>query len=400
MAQRFRHVSPHRSRRSRGFGLVEILVGVTIGMLALLIVYQVLSLAEGYRRTTTAGGDAQSAGMISSYMLAQEIGNGGHTIADAGRELADCANTGNFATSWRPVPVLITDGGADNVSDSFAIIAGTNRRLVTPLDITATYNPGNDITVQSPLGFHGSHSTEASHLFVLIDRMAGNCEAATIANWGGPTDPLRQRTPGWNAATGIVTITPTPAPVNTYPQGQSWLVNLGPSDRVRKMRYDIAGDVLRSTDLLNPAAVPNPIVSNVVLMKAQYGIDTNNDTFVDTWVSAQGAWTDANVLAAPLNGPALPTLRSIKAIRIALVVRSSQFERVRDAEGRAAVGTEASSSADLASNFQTTLFNCYGVAAPACTGEITNIVIPNTANYRYRVFEQVIPLTNQIWNAS
>jgi len=383
-------------RRASGFGLVEILVGVTIGLLALLIVYQVLSLSEAYRRTTTAGGDAQSAGMISTYMLEQDIGNGGHTIADAGTELDVCPNTGAFATTWRPVPVLITDGGADDVSDSFAVVAGINRRLVTPLDITTTYNPGGNITVQSPLGFHGSHDTEATHLFVMVDQVARNCEVATIGNWGGPTDALRRRTPGFDAATGIVTITPNPALANTYPQGQSWLVNLGPSDRVRKVNYDVAGSVLRSTDLMALAPVPNPIVSNVVLMKAQYGIDTDNDTFIDTWVSARNApWDPATVLAAPL-----AQLRQIKAIRIALVMRSSQFERLKDAEGRNVVGTEAGSAVDLSGNFQTTLFNCFGVAPPTCTGEIPAVVIPGTANYRHRVFEQVIPLTNQIWNAS
>lgn len=392
-ARRFAH-SPRS--HARGFGLVEILVGITIGLIALLIVYQVLSLAESYRRTTTAGGDAQSAGMISSFTLAQDLGNGGHTIADAGDELTTCPSTGAFATTWRPVPVLITDGGADDVSDSFALLAGINRRLVTPLDITTDYVPGGTITVQSPLGFHGSHDNEATHMFVLVDMVAGNCEVATIANWGGATDALRRRTPGFDPATGIVTITPSPALVNTYPQGQSWLVNLGASDRVRKVNYDVVNGVLRSTDLIAAAATPNPIVSNVVLMKAQYGIDTDNDTFIDTWVSARNApWTPASVLAAPL-----PQLRQIKAIRVALVVRSSQFERLKDAEGRDTVGTEAGSNVDLSGNFQTTLFNCFGVVPPACTGEIPAVTIPGTANYRYRVFEQVIPLTNQIWNAS
>ena len=380
----------------RGFGLVEILVGITIGLLALLIVYQVLSLAEGYRRTTTAGGDAQSAGMISSFMLAQDLGNGGHTIADAGSELDVCPNTGVFTTTWRPVPVLITDGGADDVSDSFAVIAGINRRLVTPLDITTTYNPGGNITVQSPLGFHGSHDSEAAHMFVMVDMVGRNCEVSTIGNWGGPLDALRRHSPAFDPATGVVTITPSPALVNVYPQGQSWLVNLGASDRVRKVNYDVAGSVLRSTDLLAVVPTPNPIVSNVVLMKAQYGIDTDGDTFIDTWVSGRNPpWDTASVLAAPL-----AQLRQIKAIRVALVVRSSQFERLKDAEGRDTVGTEAGSAVDLAGNFQATLFNCFGVAAPACTGEIPAVVIPGTANYRHRVFEQVIPLTNQIWNAS
>ena len=49
------------------------MVGVVIGLLALLIVYRGLALSEGWRRTTTAGGDAQSAGMISTFLIAQDL---------------------------------------------------------------------------------------------------------------------------------------------------------------------------------------------------------------------------------------------------------------------------------------------------------------------------------------
>ncbi|HVE50631.1 MAG TPA: PilW family protein [Casimicrobiaceae bacterium] len=377
--------------RARGFGLVEILVGVTIGLLALLIVYQVLSLSEGYKRTTTAGGDAQSAGMISSFIVAGDVANGGFAMSEAGQQLEACPNTGSFATTWRPIPVLINDGGADDLSDSFAVIAGVNRRLVTPLAIvnSPAVNPGDQVRVQSPLGFHGSHTSDAAHMFVIVDTASGVCEMSTIGNWGGPTDALRRRTPTFDTATGIVTITPNPALVNTYAQATTWIINLGSGDRMRKVNYDVAANVLRSTDLVAAAAVPNPIVSNVALMKAQYGLDTNGDTFIDTWVSARSApWRRDDVLAAPL-----AQLRQIKAIRIALVMRSSQFERLKDAEGRDAVGSSA-----LAGDFTTTLFNCFSVGAPTCTGEITGVTIPASANYRHRVFEQVIPLTNQVWN--
>ena len=368
--------------RTRGFGLVEILVGVTIGLIALLIIYQAIALSEGYRRTTMAGGDAQSSGMISSFVLASDVANGGHTISESASELASCPNTGNFATTWRPIPVLITDGGSDEASDTFGIFGGINRRLVSALDTTTDYAPGGNITVQSPLGYHRSHGAEAAHAFVISDITANRCEVSRVSPWPAPVD----------AVTGITTITPSPSFTNPYAQGVTWIVNLGPNDRVRKVMYSHVGDAILRTDLLAapvfPApAPPNPIVSNIVLMKAQYGVDTNADTFVDTWVSARNPpWRAADVLAAPL-----AQLRQIKAIRIAIVVRSTQFERPRDAEGRVTV-------TDLTSDFTTPLFPCNGL--PGCTGEMPLVTIPNTANYRYRVYEQVIPLTNQIWNAT
>jgi hypothetical protein len=154
----------------------------------------------------------------------------------------------------------------------------------------------------------------------------------------------------------------------------------------QKLRFDLNGGTLRRQDLITGAA-PVPIASNIALMKVQYGLDTNGDRFIDTWASARNApWREADVLAAPL-----AQLRQIKAVRFALIVRASQFERATDAEGRDSVG-----AADLAGNFTTTLFACNGL--PGCTGEIASVVLPGTAGFRYRVFEQVVPLRNQIWN--
>jgi type IV pilus assembly protein PilW len=365
-------------RAIQGFGIVEVMVGVVIGLLALLIIYQALSLAEGYKRSTTAGNDAQSVGMVSLFRLADEIGNGGNTISDTGTELAVCPNTGSFATTWRPIPVLINDGGDDFTSDSFEVLAGVNRRLVSALDIMVDYVPGGTVVVQSPLGFHASSVGEAAHRFIIVDIAnpgLQKCEIATVSPWPAPL----------NAATGVTTITPVPAFVNTYDQGSGWLINLGPTGNIRKLRYDVVNGVLRSTDLLTVGAQPQPIVSNVALMKVQYGVDTDGDRFIDTWVNARNApWTQAAVLGAPL-----PQLKQIKAIRVALVVRSAQFERTTDAEGRAAV-------TDVSGDHTVTLFDCHALLP--CSGEMAAVTIPGTGGFRYRTFEQVVPLTNQIWN--
>ena len=362
-----RHSAPS-ARRHAGFGLVEILVGVVIGLIALLVIYQALALSEGYKRTTTAGGDAQSAGMISTFILGQDIGNAGNGIAASAQDTASCPSTGNFATTWRPIPVLIRDGGNDFTSDSFDVFYGVHPRLATQAEILNDYTGlGDTIDIQSPLGF------EVGHMFVMSDISSGNCAMGTVTAMVGP-----------DAGTGVVNITPSPIGI-AFPQGATWVVNLGPANQVRKVRYDVNAGVIRSQDLLNGAAVPNPIVSNIVLLKAQYGLDTDGDQFIDTWASARNApWREVDVLAAPL-----AQLRQVKAVRVAVVVRSSQFERPTDAEGRAAVS-------DLTGDFTVTLFDCQGLVP--CTGQMAAVTIPGTANYRHRVFEQVIPLRNQVWN--
>ena len=77
--------------------------------------------------------------------------------------------------------------------------------------------------------------------------------------------------------TGIVKLTHPGVVVGNYTSGAppdgSKVLNLGQQGDVARTLYDINNDQLRSTDLLTAGATANPIAQNVVLVKAQYGID-------------------------------------------------------------------------------------------------------------------------------
>lgn len=368
---------PRGRCRERGFSLIEILVGLAIGMVAMLVVYQVFAVSEGYKRTTTAGVEALTAGVVSSFIVAEDLNSAGSTLAASAVDLAKCRDTGDFATTLRPIPLLITDGGAPDASDSVDVYYGVAPILVTSVELRNNAPPGTTFRVQSPMGF------AKNDLFV-VGNDAGVCETARVSN-----DPKTTLD-----ANGVVTIEHSSV-ANTYPASTSFLVNLGPDPNgpstfnpVRKIRYSVsANGAFQSRDLLTEGATNTPIASNVMLFKAQYGLDTDGDRYIDTWQSATGAWNPAGVLAAPLN-----QLRQIKAIRFAMVVRSTQFERTKEIETGAEVAPQ------LASDFQATLFDCYGIGAPACTGELANVTLPNSAHFRHRVFEQVVPLRSMIWN--
>ena len=368
-----------RARHQAGFGLVEIMVGVVIGLLALLIIYRGLALSEGYRRTTTAGGDAQSAGMISTFILSQDISNAGNTIADTAPDLMNCPVGADFASSWRPIPVLITDGGADDVSDQISVFHGASRRLVTQVDTRVTpAAAGVPFQVQSPLAW------AVNHLFVITQQVGPICEVARITNVAGPD------------AAGVVTLSHGPVPgiavsgiTQIFPQ-PSWMVNLGPANMVRKVTYDVAGNAVTVDNLLD-AAPPNPITSNVMLLHAQYGIDNSvpPDNTIDEWTAATGLWTAANVLNAPIAPTAAHQGGADRNGRAQLAVRAG--------EGCGRAGRVRHAAVCRERGFhQRTLFPCNGL--PGCTGEMPGVTIAGTQNYRYRVFEQVIPLRNQIWN--
>jgi len=69
-----------RSQASRadGFSLVELMVGMVIGMIAIIVVMQVFSLSEGSKRTTTGGDDAQMSGAVALTMLQRDIRQAGY----------------------------------------------------------------------------------------------------------------------------------------------------------------------------------------------------------------------------------------------------------------------------------------------------------------------------------
>ena len=348
------------SRRERGFTLVEIMVGVVIALIAILVIYQVFAVTEGLKRNTTGSGDAQQAGLYASFALTQEIVNAGSGVATAIQELGTCPDTGDIATTLRPISVVITDGGAVDKPDSIVVNYAVASRLVVPALFTTTVAPGGDLFIQSPNGIF------VGDMVVAISQ-TGLCESSTVTGVGAPD------------GAGVVKVTHTPISpaVATFPSS-SLMFNYGPATQAQRVLYDVSSDTLRSTDLFNAAAVPVPMVSNIVNLKMQYGIDNNNNGTLDEWVEATGAWAPDQVRAATVE-----KLNQIKAVRLAIVVRSEQFDKTQG---------------DWAP-LQKLFTDCGGAVCPAPLDfTIPKLAVPAAGNFRYRVYENVVPIRNGIWN--
>ena len=65
---------PASPPRQRGMSLIELMVGVVIGLIAILVIYQTFAVAEGVKRQTISAGDAQKTGMIAMYLIGAEVG--------------------------------------------------------------------------------------------------------------------------------------------------------------------------------------------------------------------------------------------------------------------------------------------------------------------------------------
>ena len=66
--------------RSAGFTLVEVMIGLLIGVIGIIVIMQTFAVSEGYRRTTTSGTDAQVNGAIAMYIMQNELRTAGFNM--------------------------------------------------------------------------------------------------------------------------------------------------------------------------------------------------------------------------------------------------------------------------------------------------------------------------------
>jgi type IV pilus assembly protein PilW len=391
--------APRSHRMQRGFGLIEIMVGVVIGLIAVLVIFQVYTVAEGFKRNTTAAGEAQMNGLFSTFVLGMELANGGAAMAVSAPDLASCADTGNIATTFRPIPVLITDGGGNANPDSFVVTYSIATTLASTAMFNADAAAGQSYQIQSPGGFHDGDLIVGISAPTAAYPPGAACASSKITAVSAP-GTVDVDISGILTKVANVTITHTGTTISYSGDGRpgsSTLLNMGPADRAQKIQYSVNNGVLYSTPLLDsngaPAALPgNPLASNIVNMKVEYGIDSNLDPkrLLDTWVQASAAgWDPATLLPAPIT-----TINQIKAVRIGIIVQSEQFDK--DLAG-------FTGGDYLNGDYNWVLFDCADAVKANCPGRLTGSVPASASppgNWRFRKYETVIPLRNEIWNKS
>ncbi len=353
-----------------GFTLVEIMVGLAIGMLAALIVMQVLSVFETQKRTTTGSADAQTNGNIALYSIGRELQLAGFALMPTSLPAVNsplkCSTlTVNGVVDPtvpnRIFPVSITNGVASagvSASDSITIRYGDTQMGGNPLPIahvgpSGTLPTANDAQVNDTFGCFAGDRT------LVISQDGATCSLSTASSVV--------------AASGV-----SPAYVrlvnNDAAAGGANLACLGNWNEVT-YAVDNAGNLLRNGQ---------PMVAGIVNLQAQYGVSAaglaNTDPKFNTvtqWVDATGAWA----------APSIANRIRIKAVRIAVIARNAKME-----------ATDVTSACDTAAN--TGLCAWTGSASGAApTVDLSNSD-PNWQRYRYRVFETIIPLRNVIWAKS
>lgn len=411
--------------REAGVGLIETMVGILIGLVVVVVIYNLLSVSEGYRRVAEGSSDAQITGLMSQFIVTRELGNGGNGISISAADpttstgLINCdpakAYVGNawpYLGLWRPIPVLIQNNGGDDTttdlysstSDNFITLYSGSPHVNWGVPFAADAAPGAPFVVQSPTGFSSPVPATQNYDVVAVNPVTGDCEQTVVTAATAPD------------ASGFVTLTHTGVTKDykATVDPVSRLVNLGPVGQARRTRYEVWNTnsgkpcatgaepcQLFSTELLTGAG-RNPIAQNVVLMKVQYGINLSVpiNGRVDCWVPAIADVTALNPVpcavpggqktdytAASVRNFTLTDLQRIVAVRVGIVVRSDEPE-LKLATGQLA----------YANRPPVYLFNCAD-NDNTCQGRIllSNTIVQD--GWRYRVYETVVPLRNAIYNA-
>ena len=379
---------------------MELMVGLAIGMLATLVIVQVISVFEAQSRSTTGSADAQTNGGIALYTIAHDLQLAGYPLMSTtnGWPLA-CTTltingTADTSTPNRLSPIVITDGVAG---------AGANA------------SPSDAITIRYGDQLMGGVPTQTQ---VAVPNALYPTTVPVLSNLGCQAGDMALITSGTDCYMSTVTavspvggLAPPPVPnvslsnVPTVSNG----VNLACLGTWHEVTYRVNNGNLERCDLPQAIAAGGdcnlafnnsnfvPSVVGIVNLQAQYGVSAAGLTTSDPNYNRIIQWVDATA-ATGWNAPAVADRNRIKAVRIAVVARNAKLET--------SVVTSACSSTtaaaptglcawDATSALPTPIVAPF-VASPAPTLDLS-ASDPQWLRYRYRVFDTIIPLRNVIW---
>jgi type IV pilus assembly protein PilW len=406
-------------RHTSGFSLVEIMVGMVIGMLGIIVIMQVFALFEGQKRTTSGGGEAQNTGAIALSGLSDDIRQSGYgfnlinligcdVLLPAGLPMRSAGTVAATLTAMAPVTINSASVPAgDANTDTLLMVYGNSDILPEGNSITGTAIPPPVVTmtqfpVQSYASFLVPPDPTVSH---------GDYVIATPQNRScvPPNSAILNQVTASNNPPFTVTLTPG-APSSVVP---GMLFNLGQTVTIHA--YAVRNGSLTMCDYMandcglasnvTPlnSAVWVPIAGNIVSLRAQYGQDITNHTpsITAPQTGPMDGIVDIYSQTPPgntgVNADACGWFRTL-SIRLALVARNSQFEKI-------AVTSLASASP---TNYPVWEGSNATNNNPSWGGSITGASAnkidvtkypdgtanPNWQNYRYKVFQTTVPIRN------
>lgn len=371
-----------------GFTLVEVLVGMVIALIGMVMMFQAMSVWDARKRTTSAGTDAQITGSIAMFSIERDLKMGGYGFGNSNAmgctvSAHDNTRAGAGLFSFIMAPVLITNG-ASGAPDTLTILYGSASTMSSAQSFTAL-SVGTmamntrigmrvgDLVIAADAGntvcglFEVTANDNADAISVTLGAGAYTNYAsnqnvsAQTALAAGPLALLQAK---FLNNSGSVRFN------NGTTQGvgsSGGAFNLGTGPALNIWQITNRRFLTVSNSLANQVTATE-VAEGVVNLQAEYGLDGNNDGVI-----ASSEWT----ATTPANAA---TWAQLRAIRVALLARSQQYEN-----------TAVTPNAPTWAGGAFTMTDLNGAAA-------ANDDTPNDwRHYRYRVYGTVIPLRNMLW---
>lgn len=363
----------NQALKQQGFSLIEIMVGLAVGLLAALVILNVFDVFEQQKRSTSGNSDAQTNGAIALFNLQRDLQMAGYGLPVYGPNISPFNCPINTTVDHDNVaataaiglsPVVITDGGTG--SDVISIHLGDSMKGGIAVSMEAG-TATNVVQVDSNIGC-------AAGDIALVLNQPGSTPALNCS--------MSRVIVGGISAVGVTPVTIALSSSANVAVGNS-LACLGAWNEIQ---YTVNNNQLTRSGTV-VAGVPNatavPVVPDVVNIQAQYGISAvGNNNRIIQWVDATGIW------ATTATTPVLANRNRIKAIRVAVVARNGSLQN----------GNITATCSSLTTANPTGLCAWDGASTGSAAPSINLTADTNWRRYRYRVYESIIPIKNIIWS--
>lgn len=379
----------HAMPRARGFSMVELMVSVVVGMLAVMFATRLLATSETDKAAALGGSDSMQNGMLALFSLNFDASQAGWGINDTlvngcntlmqdaeGFAMVSVKRGGIDTTPLAPV-VIINNGER---SDVISLNSGGSLSGVGNVSLADMYAGGSEIRVSTnnPFGFN-----LGDVIVVVPEQIGGNCSIAQLSNVD--KDILHIASGRFNSGAGLLG--------GVYNQGiKARVFNLGPPDKFALHTWSVQRGVLRlrASNMTGSADAPKAVVDNVVAIKAQYGFDLRAG-FDPLYGSQVTSWS-ADMLDADGSGVVgdAGDFQRVTAVRLAVVARSQVPDKPKGSDGTCTTTTN-----------KLTIFETQTPAgvqpAPVTVALDTEGDKVHWTCYRYRAFETVVQIRNNAW---
>jgi type IV pilus assembly protein PilW len=386
--------TPHSCRRGAGFSLVELLVSIVIGLLALVFATRMVANAEVNKQAAVGTSDSMQNGMLGLFSIEKDLSQAGWGLNDKLINGCDTTlhddngyallSTTRNSVSVTPLTAAVIQSNGAN-PDVIAIYSGTAMSNTGMLRVATPYAAasGTIDVDRNPYGFNGTDNVTAGGDVILVapdNRGASKCALAQVSHAEAPATPGGQNQ-----------IVIAGGGANRFNAGNLGLAfnslearvfNLGPASQLSFHTWSLDRGFLqlRATNLAGASAAQVTVIDNVVSLKAQYGLDRSASFTPDSGLTVT-EWSNT-VGDADNDGVERPAdYDRVAAIRIAVVARSRTPEKP---SGSPAVCTATPSLP--------TVFGGAISVNVAVTGDTVDWKC-----YRYRSFETIVPIRNSGW---